>query len=272
MIQLTISELEPETTTSLGQYQQELTNKGDYTTQVRSVEAVFNKYNKKGNQAFDDVKKKLTHMCCGAIRCHYCEDSEADSVEHHAPKNLYPDLCFSWDNLFYACSSCNRPKRSQYAVFSVVNSQLINVPGHPRQFEGEQLTPPPLGHPVLLNPRVDNPLDYLFLDLQGRFEFSVLSQPGTLAHERAKYTRDTLKLNRPALYEARKAAYQSFETALEKYVWLKNADVSAERLSKSQYSIQSAHHQTVWQEMKRQQHLIPELSTLFAEAPEAFTW
>ncbi|RZM20436.1 MAG: aminoglycoside phosphotransferase, partial [Pedobacter sp.] len=259
MIQLTISGLEPETTTLLAQYQQELTNKGDYTAQVRSVETVFAKYNKKGNKAFDDVKRKLTDMCCGAIRCHYCEDSEADSVEHHAPKNLYPDLCFSWHNLFYACSSCNRPKRSQYAVFDIPSNQLINVPRHPRHFEGEQLTPPPTGQPVLLNPRVDNPLDYLFLDLQGRFEFSVLSQPGTFAYDRARYTRDILKLNRPALYEARKAAYQSFETALENYVSLKNSNVPADRLAKSQYSIQSAHHQTVWQEMKRQQHLISEL-------------
>ncbi|MEZ0484846.1 aminoglycoside phosphotransferase [Fibrella aquatica] len=272
MIQLTSSGLEPETITSLAQYQQELTDKGDYTAQVRSVETVFNRYNKRGNKAFDDVKKKLTDMCCGAIRCHYCEDSEADSVEHHAPKNLYPDLCFSWDNLFYACSSCNRPKRSQYAVFGLASNQLINVPGHPRQFQGEQLTPPPQGRPVLLNPRVDNPLDYLFLDIQGRFEFSIFSQPGTLAYDRAKYTRDTLKLNRPALYEARKSAYLSFETALEQYISLKNAGVPADRLAKSKNAIQSAHHQTVWQEMKRQRHLISELSSLFAEAPEALNW
>lgn len=272
MIQLTISRLEPETNTSLVQYQQELTGKGDYTSQVRSVETVFNRYNKKGNKAFDDVKKKLTDMCCGAIRCHYCEDSEADSVGHHAPKSLYPDLCFSWDNLFYACNSCNRPKRSQHAVFDEVSNQRIDVPGHPRKFEGEQLTPPPSGQPVLLNPRVDNPLDYLFLDLQGRFEFAIFALPDTPAYFRAEYTRKTLNLNRPALYEARKSAYSTFETALEKYVSLKGAGATTDRLVNSRRAVQSYHHQTVWQEMKRQQHMIPELQKLFAQVPEALTW
>ena len=33
-------------------------------------------------------------MCAGAKRCMYCEDSAADEVEHHLPKNLYPEFVF----------------------------------------------------------------------------------------------------------------------------------------------------------------------------------
>ncbi|MBO0939693.1 aminoglycoside phosphotransferase [Fibrella sp. HMF5335] len=272
MIRLTVPTLQPGTIDLLKQYQQELTAVGDYTAQVRSVEAKFNKYNTRTNAAFSEVRARLVDMCCGAIRCHYCEDSEGDSVEHHAPKSLYPNLCFDWDNFLYACTSCNRPKRTQYAVFDAITSAVIHVPGHPRKSDGEQLAPPPAGVPVLLNPRIDNPLDYLFLDIQGRFEFSIFVQPGTSAYERAEYTRNTLRLNRPALYQAREAAYTSFRTALENYVSLKNANGPQHQLVKIQQVIQRAHHQTVWQEMKRQHNKIPELATLFAQAPEALGW
>lgn len=271
MILLTVSTLQPDTINALSQYQQELTTVGDYTAQVRSVEAKFNKYNTRTNAAFIDVRARLVDMCCGAIRCHYCEDSEGDSVEHHAPKSLYPGLCFDWDNFLYACTSCNRPKRTQYAVFDPITSAVVHVPGHPRKSDGQQLTPPPAGDPVLLNPRFDNPLEYLFLDIRDRFEFAIFAPPGTPAYARAIYTRDTLKLNRPALYQAREAAYTSFKTGLENFVSLKNANGSQDRLAKIQQAVQRSHHQTIWQEMKRQYRTIPELTALFDQAPKALT-
>ena len=134
------------------------------------------------------------------------------------------------------------------------------------------MTPPPAGDPVLLNPRFDNPLEYLFLDIQDRFEFAIFAPPGTPDYARALYTRDTLKLNRPALYQARESAYVSFKTALENYVLLKNASGPQERLIKIQQAVQRSHHQTVWQEMKRQYKTIPELKILFDQAPKALDW
>lgn len=49
-------------------------------------------------------------------RCAYCDDSDefkgSDTyqVEHFAPKNKFPDLEYTYDNLLYACSYCNRAK------------------------------------------------------------------------------------------------------------------------------------------------------------------
>lgn len=50
-------------------------------------------------------------------RCAYCDDSDtygggyrAYHVEHFAPKEKFPELCFNYDNLLYACPWCNRAK------------------------------------------------------------------------------------------------------------------------------------------------------------------
>ena len=55
----------------------------------------------------------------------YCEDSVGDEVEHHRPKNLYPDHTFLWDNYLYACGPCNGPKNNRFAVFDVRRLYLV---------------------------------------------------------------------------------------------------------------------------------------------------
>ncbi len=51
-------------------------------------------------------------------KCMYCEShvSHIDfgDVEHIRPKDRFPALEFSWDNLGYACSKCNNEKRNKF--------------------------------------------------------------------------------------------------------------------------------------------------------------
>jgi len=44
---------------------------------------------KKGKERFHEVRTALARLCPGARRCHYCEDSAADEIEHLWPKNFY---------------------------------------------------------------------------------------------------------------------------------------------------------------------------------------
>ena len=121
-------------------------------------------------------------MCSGAQRCVYCEDSVGDEVEHIQPKDLYPSLVFVWTNYVYACGRCNGGKSNKFAVIS--GNHLVNVT-RPR---GSPVVPPPTGAPAFLNPRIEDPLDFLDLDLEGTF--LVLARDGLpdVDRERTEFT------------------------------------------------------------------------------------
>lgn len=65
-------------------------------------------------------------------RCAYCDDydkiyggKDSYHVEHFAPKEKFPKLEFTYDNLLYACSYCNTSKSDDW----VSNDPTINVVG-----------------------------------------------------------------------------------------------------------------------------------------------
>lgn len=89
-------------------------------------------------------------------RCMYCEDSCADEVEHIRPKHLYPETTFVWTNYLYACGPCNGPKSPRYPL--LVDGQ-VNLP------DGK--SPPSPGIDVLIDPRRDDPCEFLSVDLLG---------------------------------------------------------------------------------------------------------
>lgn len=93
----------------------------------------------RSNNAFYEIRENLASSCRGRKRCMYCEDSEATDIEHFYPKSMHPSHAFSWDNYLLACSNCNSNyKRSQFPVDAV-------------------------GHPLLINPMEDDPMDHLDL-------------------------------------------------------------------------------------------------------------
>ncbi|KAB7730997.1 aminoglycoside phosphotransferase [Rudanella paleaurantiibacter] len=276
MIRLTAPALSAKASTQLAHYQQTVLNAGAYTAQVAEAKKRFKQYNTNSNPTFTEVKARLAQMCVGARRCQYCEDSVADEVEHIAPKDLYPDRCFSWDNYCYACGPCNGPKNNRYAVFRAdEQGAFFEIPPHPNVRAGQvvQLVPPPPGPEVLINPRIDNPLDYLFLDITNSFQFVPLAEPVTGAYQRAIYTIDVLRLNvRADLIKSRRLAYTNFRARLREYIHDRDAGLPQSHLDTLRQNLRDESHQTVWQEMVRQHAHTPELTRLFGQAPEALTW
>ena len=72
-------------------------------------------------------------------KCAYCEQEAAKDVEHFFPKSRYIQKMFLWTNFLWCCKNCNTEK---LAVFPVNAA----------------------GNAVLLNPTVEEPLDYLGWD------------------------------------------------------------------------------------------------------------
>ncbi len=230
----------------------------------------FSSRNKRGSKVFDAIKVVLTEMCSGARRCAYCEDAPADEVEHIYPKDLFPDLCFKWENYLYACGPCNGPKSNQFAIIKKTDKKIVHLDGKRK---------PPLGKSLLIDPRKENPLDFARLNF-ATFHFEYTTEPDSIGFKRSLYTFDTvLRLNtdREYLRQARENAFSMYKFRLEIYHLKKNT-LPAAQIQKMIAQLKKEAHTTVWQEVKksyiegRLPLLDPEFALLFDNNPEALAW
>ncbi len=135
------------------------------------VEKAEKKYNNK------TVKASLKSMFNN--KCAFCESNitqvYAGDIEHFRPKSKFPELCFEWENLLFACSICNG-KSNKGDKF-------------PNENEGG----------ILINPVNENPYNFF------RFEFDQVTKLFLLIplNERAETMLKTIKLNREDLAEFR---------------------------------------------------------------------
>ncbi len=268
-------DINPKQTTldKLAEFQSEIDSMATFTERSKQADVMFR--NRKNNKAFDDVKNCLTKMCNSTRRCVCCEDSLADEIEHIYPKNLFPGKCFRWDNYVYACGPCNGPKNNKFAIFRADNGQFqeINPP------TGTPATEPLQGEAAIINPRVENPLDYCILDLK-TFKFIVLGRISAKDKKKADYTFNTvLRLNdteREPVRQARENAFEDYRKRLFYYVSKKmKNDTPKSQLQKMIEEIKKADHPTVWKEVQRYhqtgklEKIDKEFDDFFKSAPEA---
>lgn len=251
----------------LKRYRQAVADSGNYAAQVEFAAQKFRTANTPTNKTFSEIRRLLLEMSSGAERCHYCEDSKADEVEHFAPKNWYPEKCFDWNNYCIACGPCNGPKNAQFAVFRVEDNTYSEFP---QRDKDTPIEPPPIGRPVLINPRFEDPLQFLFLDIeQGTFFVTEWAEEGTNEFERAKYTIKVLGLNsRSYLPKARGNAYANYRARLVEYLVERDRNPESPRLKEMTQNILTEQHPTVWAEMKRQWRRLPDVSGLFEQVQQ----
>lgn len=269
MIRLPDVELPEQTQEGLRGLQAEVDGEPAYPEQVAAAKDLFKRRNTRTNPTFRVVRSKLDDMCAGARRCCYCEDSTADEVEHIRPKDLYPELAFVWNNYLYACGPCNGPKGNRYAVFDRATGEVVPV----NRGRNDPVEPPTDGDPVLIDPRSEDPLEYMELDLLETFRFVPIAEEGEPGHERATYTIEVLRLNdRDILSAARASEFASYRARLREYRGRKTEGAPDDELKRLADGVRNMPHPTVWAEMKRQRELHPTLAELFAACPEALDW
>lgn len=248
-----------------------------------------------GVLCFNTIGTVLLSMCAGVQLCVYCENNEATDVEHIFPKKLYPEKSFVWANYVLACGNCNtRYKSDRFKVFMPSGSTTVINVTPPR---GTYIKPPN-GDALFINPRKEDPMDFMELDLRfGQYIFTISAATGTRDFERAEYTIDLLGLNkREPLRVARESAAKFYFNRFDKYVKLKHAttfqqiedafadDFNPVDTTKTvafekrriravlKAEIINYHHPTVWKEMMRQRGILPRTNALLLLAPEALNW
>jgi uncharacterized protein (TIGR02646 family) len=269
MIRLPIVALSPTTAKRLAGYQTEVNAAHSYKARVAEAKRLFSLRNKASNATFRAIRATLESMCTGARRCCYCEDSCADEVEHIKPKDLYPEFVFVWENYLYSCGPCNGPKNNRFQVF---HKRTGNVHDITRK-SGDPIRKPPPGDPLLIDPRQEDPLEFLELEMMDTFFF--LPRTGLSSRDllRAEHTIELLRLNeRELLAKARRNAFGTYRARLNEYAQKKQQGATAKQLTILVNDLLETPHPTVWAEMKRQNSDFSELMNLFVRAPEALNW
>jgi 5-methylcytosine-specific restriction endonuclease McrA len=233
-----------------------------YADQVRLARARWKKALGDDAALFEEARGLLKSMYPGDLgACMYCERSEASEIDHFKSMVWYPGHIFDWLNYVYSCSVCNKKKGSKLRLHDAQGREI----NYTRR-RGVTPVPPPDGSSLLINPRCEDPMQFLWLDL-GTGMLTELSPKGSLTHRRAVHTLTKLGLNKRELPAERKAMYErAYRASLLEYVNAKRPGTTV-----PQPNWGGLAHRLIWQEMKRQQ-AHPDLRALFAAAPEAHGW
>ena len=278
MLRIADRDLPEATVKVLRQLQAGIDGLADYPAQVEAAGRAWNgKTSSKAKRAaFTTIRATLAGMCVGPVRCAYCEDSLADEVEHIRPKALFPELVFVWANYLFACGPCNGPKSSRHGT--MIGDRVEEFV---RRRDDPILAPTP-GPSALLDPRVEDPMRFLELDLggvtragqviDGTFEFLAADGLGPADSARADFSIRVLGLNREVMRVARGNAFGGFRARLREYVEDKEAGAGAAELARLQDDLLGTPHLTVFAEMRRQRGHLPGIDNLLRRAPEAATW
>src|ERR1700679_2460550 len=108
MIQLPQQELDKKTAGELEKLQAEIDEMPDFAKRAEKAQSLWHsKGGKAGLEAFVTIGAELYKMCVFFGVCNYCEQSEANDIEHIFPKSFFPGFTFLWTNYLLACKQCN---------------------------------------------------------------------------------------------------------------------------------------------------------------------
>lgn len=273
----------------LRQLQEQIDSKPIFEQKVATSKKLWkNKGGHKHTESFQQLRSILKQMSIAHGICNYCEHNEAFDIEHIAPKSHFPEMTFRWENLLLVCKECNTGYKSDQC-------KVIDTDGKLRSCQ--RGTPPPQGVFCFINPRIENPADFMLLNLE-TFTFEILPDltPTNLA--KAQATLDLLELNsRTVLIYTRKDCSKALYHLMANLVRILNAksiDELSEILSphekKFDFSIPlevlkaeikenhkefiaEMQHPSVWLAIKTvKSRTDPKWMAIFREIPEALDW
>jgi uncharacterized protein (TIGR02646 family) len=290
MLQLASETLPKHAADRLVYLQGEVNKQAGFAERAKRAESLWN--GKTGSQvgkaAFEAITQKLISMCVSLEICNYCEQNEANDIEHIYPKSLFPALAFIWDNYLLACKQCNTAYKLDSFALLDGNEDIAPIP---------RGTEPAHANGAFINPRTENPADFMLLNL-GSYKFELMPGIDKKAANKARNTLEILQLNeRDQLVQSRKTAAIYRYQRMELLVRILNANSIAEidamltpfdglldntlalselklQLKDSfKLDIQLHAHPSVWYAIQKIGSVTsPKWAAIFAAIPEALNW
>ena len=210
MIKLLSETLQAKEANFLIALQEEIDSKPTFAEKAAKAQSLWDsKGGVDGKKAFVEIRETLFKMCVFVGVCNYCEQSEANDIEHIHPKSFFPGHTFDWENYILACKQCNSGHKLDKGFVLNDADELLELV---RKEE------PPFDKIAFINIRKENPEDYILLNpLSHKFE--IFRELSTADRHKAETTIKILELNdRDTLIAARRSSARHFFDLLERVV------------------------------------------------------
>jgi uncharacterized protein (TIGR02646 family) len=289
MLQLPIKTLTPQVQTVLDKLQGEVNSEESFKEKTAKARALWaSKGGVTGKNAFESISKELHNLCVYTGLCNYCEQNEANDIEHIYPKSFFPESAFDWDNYLLACKQCNSAWKLDKCYVLDNSDDLFFV---------QRGTEPPHKVIAFINPRVEDPNGFMILNLLS-YKFELLPALAKPDSNKANATLQILELNkRDTLIEARKSAGRYYYEILDRLLRITNTasiielqneltpfdnrfdltkpidEIKAEIKVSYQKHISTYQHPSVWYSIKVvESKTNPQWKRLFEQLPDALGW
>jgi len=289
MIRLDSKTISSDVMQILNELQNKINNETTFEKKAEKSKSLWkSKGGKKGEQAFEIIRKVLYDMCVYIGTCNYCEHNEASDIEHIYPKSFFPEKTFDWENYLLVCKECNSAYKLDKCYILDNNDEIIFV---------KRKEEPPYKTLAFINPRVENPERFMILSPDS-FEFELLSDLDKKDTNKSNSTLQILKLNQrhTFLHKRKSVANNCYET-MERLIKIMSANSLEElksvlrpnddrfdftfSLDKLKSEIKESYkrhisryeHPSVWYSIKLIASKTNEKwKTIFEKIPEALNW
>jgi uncharacterized protein (TIGR02646 family) len=289
MLQLGKRDLPVPIQSVLNELQSKVNQESGFAAKVAKAQNLWkSKGDRAGKKAFNVIAKELADMCVYVHVCNYCEQNEANDIEHVYPKSFFPSYTFDWKNYILACKQCNSAyKLDKCFVLDDDGTVYEVLRGHE---PADQTV-------AMINPRTDDPLQYMWLNTQ-TWKFDIQDNLSLKDFNIAEKTLSILQLNeRDLLIEDRKntAVYyfermktlaeileansiSDIENALSPYdneidKTLPLQEIKNQIKGSFKTHLNRFKHPSVWHSIKKIDSIAtPKWKEIFDKIPEARTW
>ncbi|OIR13261.1 hypothetical protein GALL_56460 [mine drainage metagenome] len=260
-----------------------------FAEKVKTAQSLWkSKGGSAGKKSFEKIKEELYSLCVYEGICNYCEQNEANDIEHIYPKSFFPNYTFKWTNYLLVCKQCN-------TAFKLDECYCINDDDSVAKVS--RGTEPPNQNIAIINPRLEDPNKYMLLNLKSfKFEISTGLTPAEIS--KAKYTLEILHLDiRDTLLVARRSALRHYYDMLERLCKILNSasldelktnlspaeerfdyskslsEIKNDVLKSYKAYISTYQHPSVWYSIKLvESKVTPNWIKLFEKIPDALNW
>jgi uncharacterized protein (TIGR02646 family) len=289
MRQLVFKQLNVTEQIVLNGLQEKVNDETGFTAKAKKAQTLWDsKGGVVGKAAFLIIAQELYNMCVNVGICNYCEQSEANDIEHIYPKSFFPENTFVWTNYLLACKQCNSGFKLDKCFVLNNSDDVIEVT------RGNE---PATKTVALINPRLEDPNQYMLLNLFS-FKFDIIPGLSKKDINKAQKTLEILQLNnRDILIATRKNAAMYYYQRMKLLIDILNTKTIAEieqlltpydnlvdntktlLVIKSEFKesfkkhVSTYQHPSVWYSIKTIQSKIDaKWRNIFDTLPEALNW